>query len=175
MGNHLGIWDFYFQKNYSDKIFKAYYQHFFEDTSGLRFANKYDGLWGIEIDNYIKNLVILVEYLSTINQDPTDEYLIDSYYNHTQYLDGWSYKNFVLGNPFIDNLDQNPSEVIHIGLLSKNFSGYFCQINLSRRISVNDNLKYKIIFGKKFSNISIKLFLSEDYKSQFGLGLSYQL
>ena len=175
LGNHLGIWDFYFQKNYSDKIFKAYYQHFFEDTSGLRFANKYDGLWGIEIDNYIKNLVILVEYLSTINQDPTDEYLIDSYYNHTQYLDGWSYKNFVLGNPFIDNLDQNPSEVIHIGLLSKNFSGYFCQINLSRRISVNDNLKYKIIFGKKFSNISIKLFLSEDYKSQFGLGLSYQL
>ena len=175
LGNHLGIWDFYFQKNYSDKIFKAYYQHFFEDTSGLRFANKYDGLWGIEIDNYIKNLVILVEYLSTINQDPTDEYLIDSYYNHTQYLDGWSYKNFVLGNPFIDNLDQNPSEVIHIGLLSKNFSDYFCQINLSRRISVNDNLKYKIIFAKKFSNISIKLFLSEDYKSQFGLGLSYQL
>ena len=175
LGNHLGIWDFYFQKNYTDKIFKAYYQHFFEDTSGLRFANKYDGLWGIEIDNYIKNLVILVEYLSTINQDPTDDYLIDSYYNHTQYLDGWSYKNFVLGNPFIDNLDQNPSEVIHIGLLSKNFSDYFYQINLSRRISVNDNLKYKIIFGKKFSNISIKLFLSEDYESQLGLGLSYQL
>ena len=175
LGNHLGIWDFYFQKNYTDKIFKAYYQHFFEDTSGLRFANKYDGLWGIEIDNYIKNLVILVEYLSTINQDPTDDYLIDSYYNHTQYLDGWSYKNFVLGNPFIDNLDQNPSEVIHIGLLSKNFSDYFYQINLSRRISVNDNLKYKIILGKKFSNISIKLFLSEDYESQLGLGLSYQL
>tara|TARA_B100001057_G_scaffold114593_2_gene113001 strand:- start:330 stop:1568 length:1239 start_codon:yes stop_codon:yes gene_type:complete len=175
LGNHLGIWDFYFQKNYTDKIFKAYYQHFFEDTSGLRFANKYDGLWGIEIDNYIKNLVILVEYLSTINQDPTDDYLIDSYYNHTQYLDGWSYKNFVLGNPFIDNLDQNPSEVIHIGLLSKNFSDYFYQINLSRRINVNDNLKYKIIFGKKFSNISIKLFLSEDYESQLGLGLSYQL
>ena len=28
-----------------------YYQHIFEDTSGIRFANKYDGLWGLEIIN----------------------------------------------------------------------------------------------------------------------------
>ena len=79
-----------------------------------------------------------MEYLSTINQDPTDEYLIDSYYNHTQYLDGWSYKNFVLGNPFIDNLDQNPfrSNSYWI-IIKKTFQVIFVKINLSRRISVD--------------------------------------
>ena len=141
----------------------------------MRFANKYDGLWGIEIDNYIRNSIILVEYLSTINQDPTNDYLIDSYYNHNQYLNGWSYKNFVIGNPFIDNLDQNPSEVLHIGLLSKNFSDYFYEMNFSRIINFNDNFKYKIIFGKQFKNMSIKLFFSKDLESQIGLGLSYKL
>jgi hypothetical protein len=53
LGNHLGIWDFYYSKKNKSNIFKFYYQHFFEDTSGLRFQNRFDGLWGFEYNRFI--------------------------------------------------------------------------------------------------------------------------
>ena len=48
LGNHLGIWDFYLNKKNKSNVLKFYYQHFFEDTGGLRFQNRSDGLWGFE-------------------------------------------------------------------------------------------------------------------------------
>ena len=56
------------QKRLRKKNFTVYYQHIFEDTSGLRFHNKTDGLWGIELTNLIKNTTLLLEYLNTKNQ-----------------------------------------------------------------------------------------------------------
>ncbi len=47
LGNHLGLWEFFFEKQLKSNTLKIYYQHLFEDTSGLRFHNRYDGLWGI--------------------------------------------------------------------------------------------------------------------------------
>ena len=39
---------FCFINLFNEKNVKVYYQHLFEDDSGFRFKNKYDGLWGIE-------------------------------------------------------------------------------------------------------------------------------
>ena len=39
LGNHLGVTELFFQNNNNNQILKLYYQHFFEDTSGLRFRN----------------------------------------------------------------------------------------------------------------------------------------
>ena len=75
LGNHLGLWDFYYQKNYKNQILKLYYQHFFEDTSGLRFHNRFDGLWGLELNNYIPDTTILLEYLDTSNQNIDPPYV----------------------------------------------------------------------------------------------------
>ncbi len=36
LGNHLGMTEFIFKKNDNNRILKFYYQHFFEDTSGLK-------------------------------------------------------------------------------------------------------------------------------------------
>ena len=112
----MGIWDFFIITKNSDKKLKFYYQHFFEDTSGLRFANKTDGLWGIEFQNFIKNNTILIEYLNTFNQNIDPPYVDDSYYIHGLYQSGWSYKGYTLGNPFIDFKNNNPSKVMHLGM-----------------------------------------------------------
>ena len=177
LGNHLGIWDFYYQMNKNDKILKLYYQHFFEDTSGLRFANKSDGLWGIELKDYIKDSTILLEYLNTSNQDTNPPYLDDTYYIHGLYQSGWSYKGYVLGNPFIDSLNNNPSKVIHLGIKKNTINEYNYKLLLSRKIHESDFIKYQILFGKMINNFLVDIFFVGEKSNggNVGIKLSYQL
>ena len=177
LGNHLGIWDFYYQMNKNNKILKLYYQHFFEDTSGLRFANKSDGLWGIELKDYIKDSTILLEYLNTSNQDTNPPYLDDSYYIHGLYQSGWSYKGYVLGNPFIDSLNNNPSNVIHLGIKKNTINEYNYKLLLSRKIHESDFIKYQILFGKMINNFLVDIFFVGEKSNggNIGIKLSYQL
>ena len=60
----------------------------------LRFANQTDGLWGIEIDNYVPLTTIVVEYLDTTKCCIDPPYVDDKYYDNYQYQTGWSYKNY---------------------------------------------------------------------------------
>ncbi|MFL2501040.1 MAG: capsule assembly Wzi family protein [Candidatus Neomarinimicrobiota bacterium] len=183
LGNHLGIWDFYYKRKINNKDFKLYYQHFFEDTSGLRFSNRLDGLWGIELTNYINNTNILIEYLNTENQDRKPPYVNENYYNHSQYTAGWSYKGYTLGNPFINHLNNNPSKVLHLGVKGNIFSSFEHQLKIARKINVNDVLKYQIIITKKFqekrqnkiSDLNIYIMNNEDMKNGLGIGISLKL
>ena len=177
LGNHLGIWDFYYKKNIDDKILKVYYQHFFEDTSGLRFANRFDGLFGIELSNYIKNTNILFEYLNTKNQDRDPPYVNDAYYNHYQYEEGWSYKGYTLGNPFINHLNTNPSQVFHIGIGSNQVEKYNYKFLLSRKINTSDHIQYQLVFGKMINQLSVEIFIvgEEDRSNNLGIKFSYNL
>ena len=104
--------EFIFKKNNNNRILKVYYQHFFEDTSGLRFRNEIDGLWGLELNNYIQNSTFLLEYLHTTHQNMDPPYVAEAYYNHGVYQKGWSYKNYTLGNPLINHLNVEPVDVI---------------------------------------------------------------
>ena len=173
LGNHLGIWDFSYQKRKNDKLLKIYYQHFFEDTSGLRFANKTDGLWGLELENYLINTNILIEYLSTMNQDLNNDYLRDGYYNHSTYNLGWSYKDYIIGNPFINNLAIVPTEVMHLGIegkISNSTNSY--KILSSRRINISDDIKLKIVLKRQlFDTVDYGIFLVSDGREK-GLGFS---
>ena len=151
LGNHLGIWDFSFQRYNKDQVLKLYYQHFFEDTSGFRFNNKIDGLWGVELKNYIPNTTMLIEYIDTTNQDVEPPH-IDAYYWNYQYKSGWSYNNYTIGNSFLDHsLLINPFKIFHIGINGEISSNYY-EIKLSKRIDVSDDFKYKIQFGRKINN-----------------------
>ena len=149
LGNHLGIWDFVFLKQNGANDIKIYYQHFFEDTSGLRFHNGTDGLWGFEIANTTKNLNILFEILTTTNQDLNSDYLREGYYNHSTYVNGWSYKNFVIGNPHINNSTIIPLDVGHIGFEKKFKNELTIRVLASRRVDKSDTPKYNIFFKKK--------------------------
>ena len=171
LGNHLGLWEFVMQKKINFKLIKFYYQHFFEDTSGLRFRNEFDGLWGIEITNELVQSTILFEYLRFSKS------LEDSYYNHGTYVEGWSYRNKTLGNPFIDHLNINPGEVLHLAVSGKIINDYNYELKISRRISRSDNLKYKISIGNKSEKLnklmkpSFNIYVVNNELNQNGFGV----
>lgn len=181
LGNHLGIWDFYYKNIVREKIFKIYYQHFFEDTSGLRFSNKVDGLWGLELENYIPNTQLLVEYLQTTEQDRAR--YNDAYYNHYQYTLGWSYNGYTLGNPFIEHLEVRPVKVLHLGLSGEIYKDYFYQFKVAREVNINDKTKYELIFTKSFndnqkasiSGLSVYILNNENMKNSIGMRLTFKL
>tara|TARA_B100000575_G_scaffold268081_1_gene246737 strand:+ start:959 stop:2179 length:1221 start_codon:yes stop_codon:yes gene_type:complete len=171
IGNHLGIWEFVYQKLSNKNTLKFYYQHFFEDTSGLRFANKYDGLWGFELNDKITKNTFLLEYLETTNQNINPPYVDDAYYNHGDYSYGWSLDRFTLGNPHINSLEVNPVKVIHFG--SKLYFGQNISAKLlfSKKINIDSetNFLFKInkSYKKSFSN-SLVL-----YNTSGGYGLGF--
>lgn len=177
LGSHLGIWDFYYQKTDQKKAIKLYYQHFFEDTSSFRFANSIDGLWGLELENYIPDTNILFEYLDTTHCCTDPPYQDDNYYSNYQYVAGWTYKNYVLGNPFIRNTAafRELIKLFHIGIRIDKSSHYF-QMQSSRKIHTKDDVKYKIQAGKKIKeNLNIRVYFVKNNTSGLGFGLSYIL
>lgn len=163
IGNHLGTWDFSYQKKYNNKILKLYYQHFFEDTSSLRFANQTDGLWGVELTNYIPSSTILLEYIDISNANKDALYQNDYYYSNYQYVEGWKYKDNIIGNPFINTDGSNAGfqkhmKAIHIGTKGKIGLSHY-EIKALRKINTHDSFKYKILIGRKFNNLDLNMFV----------------
>ncbi len=175
LGNHLGIWDFYYIKKSKSNVLKFYYQHLFEDTSGLRFQNRFDGLWGFEYRDLLSKLDFLIEYINTSNQDRDPPYVSENYYNHSEYLLGWSYKGYVIGNPFIDNINNNPSNVIYGAIRNNDFNNFKFKILFSRRIDINDTLKYSFSIGKVFQNFTTLIFINGSKSKNVGLRIDYDI
>ena len=107
LGNHLGAWNFSYEKNYKNKTLKLYMEHPFEDESGARWIlNEFDGLYGINIHqkegSYFSNFTY--EYINTMDQSGSmgasdSTYGWDNYYNHYLYQSGWTNNGNVIGNP----------------------------------------------------------------------------
>jgi hypothetical protein len=176
LGSHTGIWDFSYIKEHNNKKLKLYYQHYFEDTSSLRFANKTDGLWGLELTNYIPKLNILLEYLDTSHCCIDPPYQNDYYYWNYQYRDGWKYKNMIIGNPFVNN-DRGYDEIrlVHLGV-NAHIRKSILNFKASKKINQTDLIKYKLSIHKKINKANVYTFLvgnQEDYG--FGFGLSYSM
>ncbi|AQG81391.1 capsule assembly Wzi family protein [Spirosoma montaniterrae] len=110
IGNHLGSIDFGIEADLGRWQAMGYYQHPFEDKSGVAFQNMPDGLYGLRLqrqsDAGFRIDHILVEYLNTMSQSGS---LIgvsrydgkDDYFNNFQYLDGWAHDRNVIGTPFL--------------------------------------------------------------------------
>lgn len=185
LGNHLGIWDFYYHKTIDNKKLKLYYQHFFEDTSSLRFANKWDGLWGIEITNFIPNTNILLEYIDTSNccLSKNSTYQYDFYYWNYEYTSGWKYKNYILGNPFVNDTavwDKETDSGMELDkILYLGFEGsitkIFYKIKLAKELRREKNGYYKIELGRKINDKNnINIFLVNS-TNNLGAGISYTI
>ena len=113
IGNHLGSYDLGIELKTTKFQVLLYHQHPYEDASGLAWQNRPDGLTGLRWLRkslsthplFLKHIVL--EYLTTTNQSgeqysTTSKYQgADNYFNHGQYLEGWSYNGFTLGTPFI--------------------------------------------------------------------------
>jgi hypothetical protein len=141
IGNHLGSIDIGFEYNFRNVRLFLYRQNIYDIGALYYLANIRDGLNGLRIEN-INNKVkrfcwekILVELFYTKNQagelwSPLTPSGDENYYNNDQYIQGWSYKDIGIGNPFIstrtytrDNLTSDPYDyfinnrvaVIHFG------------------------------------------------------------
>ncbi|MDC3013379.1 capsule assembly Wzi family protein [Candidatus Marinimicrobia bacterium] len=169
LGNHLGLWEFVYEKKLQSNTIKIYHQHLFEDTSGLRFQNRYDGLWGILI-NSEKNSYLL-EYLETTNQNIDPPYVDDAYYNHWLYDYGWSYEGFTIGNPHINPFEVVPLNVIHFAS-DINYNNKSLIFRMSKKTNIKSQINSMISFeyGKNDS-FSVSLY---NQKNKFGISFGYQ-
>jgi hypothetical protein len=122
LGNHLGTYDFFFTYDKKDFAVSAYYQHYFDDASGMEFVNGTDGLWGIQADfptfAYCRRVV--VEHLVTLDQSGPFHFIQfdhdkypgyggggDDYYNNGEYTTGNSCFSRSLGSPFLLSPEYN--------------------------------------------------------------------
>ncbi|WP_461113696.1 capsule assembly Wzi family protein [Spirosoma jeollabukense] len=114
VGNSVGSIDFGAEFTTEGHKFMAYYQHAYEDVSGIVFLNMPDGLWGLscaftpEQPTAFHLTRLNLEFLTTKDQTaptfdiPGSKYQGgDNYYNHSQYTEGWSYFGRTIGTPFI--------------------------------------------------------------------------
>ena len=122
-GNHIGMMTVQLGWNINkDHQVQAYLDNPFEDGSGIRKGNGWDGLWGLQYNNktagrqYVRNAV--VEYFQSTNQsgpihwdggdypEPIRSQITDFvtgndyYYNHNFY-DGYAYYGMTPGNALI--------------------------------------------------------------------------
>ena len=117
IGNHVGSIDLGFSLKRPNANWLLYLQHPYDDASGLVWINAPDGLYGLRWQRakpvstagrfWVWQRVV-GEFLATTNQSG-DEFNVpgqyykgaDNYYNHGQYIEGYSYFRRTIGTPFI--------------------------------------------------------------------------
>ncbi len=122
-GNHIGVMTYQIGWNINQHHqLQAYLDNPFEDGSGVRKGNGWDGLWGLQYSNrspdrqYVRGAVF--EYFQSTNQsgpihwdsgdypEPVRSQVTDfvtgddNYYNHNFY-GGYAYYGMTMGNPLI--------------------------------------------------------------------------
>jgi hypothetical protein len=112
MGNSLGSIDLGCEYKFKNIKILAYRQNLYDAGALYHLASIRDGLNGLSLVNMhpvnksFQWRKLLVEVLYTKNQagepwSPKTKSGDEEYFNHGQYMEGWSYKGFGLGNPFI--------------------------------------------------------------------------
>jgi hypothetical protein len=166
VGNHLGTLDLGLEIIRKSFSLLLYRQSIYEDGSLYYLTNIADGLNGVRFRNLkpaTRNWQIqtaVVEFLFTKSQGGSvfstenKKRGADNYFNHGQYVDGWSYGGRTIGTPFITSaLDADPKlprsyseqlliysnnnrvRVMHMGLVGSFRSSYIFQL----KGSLSDN------------------------------------
>ena len=123
IGNHLGTIDLGAEWSGKNVSVLVYRQSYFEDGSLFYLINIADGLNGIRVRRSVPTKrglqirEIVAEFLYTLSQGGSKfgnlpkERGADNYFNHTQYIDGWSYKNRGIGTPFIGYYQESRADL----------------------------------------------------------------
>jgi hypothetical protein len=102
-GNGLGNYSLELKKEWSSVTASLYWNHPFEDRSGMELANLRDGLWGIHLSKKKREAIItdfVYEYLYTLHQSGSEGIRgRDSYFNHGEYTSGFTYFQRMMGTP----------------------------------------------------------------------------
>ncbi|WP_420149269.1 capsule assembly Wzi family protein [Spirosoma sp.] len=164
-GNHIGNYDFGIALRLPAVSLLVYHQHSFDDLSGILFRNMPDGLSGIQIrptrhgSSAFRLEAVLLEFLSTMNQsgaifDPNVEQTetgADNYFNNRQYQDGWTYKNRIVGTPFITlKQDVKPDNQKNTGWVINNNRVQVAHIAMRSTIARRMNVVAKVSYSKNY-------------------------
>ena len=116
-GNQLGSYNMEIKKEWTNISTTFYFNHPFEDRSGMELDNLRDGLWGIHLATKKRSALItdvVYEYMYTVNQSgsmymkpvptPEDPNKVtgrgrDNYFNHTGYISGYTHYQHMMGTP----------------------------------------------------------------------------
>jgi hypothetical protein len=126
LGNHLGTYSLKIGYKHPKIDISGYKQHYFDDKSGMEYANWRDGIWGLECAFNNRSLLkkLVFEYINTTNQSGPMHFLgaenrpsrgggNDDYYNHTQYITGWSHWGRSIGNPLLTSPEYSKDGAIY--------------------------------------------------------------
>ena len=145
LGNTLGGYEFYLNKEFENFRLEFFYNHLFEDGTGTRMVNKPDGRYGLFYENEDKDRLvnsIIYELTYTNNQSYTTlgNHKYDEYFNNGVYRSGWTYHQRTIGSPFFipnDNgvgIRNNKFTAHHLGIggqISNYFNSYPYRLLLS--------------------------------------------
>ena len=119
LGNHVGSIDFAFSLHTKKSFWLFYNQYAVENAPGL-LANFPDGMYGISWkNNNVKKGKLQVCRISAqlltlldqgVFQDSRYGFLINDNFNNSQYMDGWTYRNHVIGTPFVTLRSETKNE-----------------------------------------------------------------
>jgi len=209
-GNHLGSIDLGVEYQFEKFKVTLYRQNIYEAGGLAHLANIEDGLNGLIIqnrqnaDNKTLWKKFLIEFLYTKKQSKdswspyADQYYFEGYYNHGQYLRGWSYYGSGIGTPFIGtrenirtDLASDPNDffinnrvvVIHIGgegsvkkvnylfkaSWSENYGTYFTSDSEGDGSGIPEAGEYGIFGDQK--QFSAYIELDKELASGWNLGL----
>ena len=105
LGNHLGGYEMSVTKKFRNFNLCIFFNHLFEDGSGMMLRNTPDGRYGIFLEKEKNSALvnsIVYEFYYTKNQSfyfPNTDGR-DNYFNNLIYKTGWTYNNMVIGAPF---------------------------------------------------------------------------
>lgn len=124
-GNQLGLYSLQLQKEGANQRLEFYWNHFFEDRSGMEMANLRDGLWGLHLSRKDRSAFFtdfVYEYMYTLHQSgsthmisanrPDDPNRLtgrgkDNYFDHYIYR-SFTYYNRMMGTPlFVPHIGSN--------------------------------------------------------------------
>ncbi|MFV8281319.1 capsule assembly Wzi family protein, partial [Christiangramia marina] len=203
LGNQIGSYELKMKSRINDLDVEFFYNHIFEDGSGLKLGNFPDGRYGIYVEDnrdtfwgkdWIK--AFMYEFHFTKNQSRSRKSSLedgaDNYFNNNLYRSGWTYQNLIIGNPFILTTDErfrigvNIITAHHVGITGKAFKlPYRALLSYRKNYGVKDSffpvtkevissyLEVELLKG----DYNLSAFIASDIKnvdqSNFGTGLKF--
>ena len=165
-GNQLGSYNLQIQKDWTNISASFYWNHPFEDRSGMELANLPDGLWGIHVMSKKRNALVtdvLYEFMNTRNQSgsfhlipaPTPENPdrlsgrgMDNYFNHWAYRSGFTHFQRMIGTPlFVPEIN---AEGVSTGFLSTRM--WMHHLGVSGTIGSGFYWKSLLTWSRNFGN-----------------------
>lgn len=202
LGNQIGSYELKLKSKLKGFDFQFLYNHIFEDASGMKMGNFPDGRYALYIEDnrdtfwgtpWLKALMYEIYYtknqsrdrLSSSNDGP------DNYFNNNLYRSGWTYKNRVIGTPFIlltnerFRIGTNILLVHHLGMKGKIFNktpykflisyrkGYGAKFYSQKKESLSTLFEFDLIDSDYKVKAQIGADINSHQDSNFGVGINF--